>query len=366
MEDRLSPAHHLFPQWLGSAAQPGEQAQPERTRRLVVLGLLLLNGLVVALCVALLVGSRQHDLANARLEALTDARLTAQAADAMFDKATIALGAVAAQVERQLRGAGFDAATLWQVVDAQAGQVAEIDRIGVFDEQGAQRCGVPTERCQHLDVSDRPYFQRLHDHPEDPVALYGPYAIRPGGQPALVLAQPLRLQGGGFGGVAIAVLPLDRLRHLVTTARMGSSGSVSLRSTGLGLLVRAPELTGADALETGQRVSDTLRAALAASPAEGAYVGVTANDGIERVTASTGSRGSRCWCSSAGPPTTCWHPGASWPAGRPASCFCLPVSAGSWVVPPPTACSERPTRWRCTTRPLAATTRWTPRACTAA
>ena len=269
----------------GLGNRPIGSAQTDRPRRLVVVGLLLLNLLMVLVCTFLLLAARRADIANAQAEALHDVRLTELAASGMFDKTTIALGAVAVQVERQLDAPVPDLSILWSIVDAQSAKVPEILRFGVFDARGAQLCGVPAERCQRLDIADRDYFKRLREHPEDPIKLYGPYGSRVDGQPALVLARALRSQDGRFAGVAIALLPLERLRQLVTTPRMGSGGSVSLRTEALGPLIRQPELSGPDAVEATSRVSDTLKASVKTTPGEGVYRAVTANDGVDRVTA---------------------------------------------------------------------------------
>ncbi len=281
----MRPDRPVIDALIGADGRVPAPAQPERTRRVVLIGLLLLNVLVVAVCAGLLLQSRRTDIANAKSETLHDVRLAEQLAAGLLDKAAIALGAVGGQVERQLGGAGLEASTLWSIVDAQVAQVPEIERIGVFDARGAQLCGLPAERCQRLDISDRDYFQRLQTHPEDPPKVYGPYQSRTEGRPAMILARAMRLGDGRFAGVVVAVLPLDRLRRVVTLPRMGASGSVSLRTAELALLLRAPELEGPDAPDAARRVSDTLRAAVSATPAEGVYQAVTANDGVERVTA---------------------------------------------------------------------------------
>lgn len=244
---------------------------------------MLLNILMIAVCTALLAASRRADLDSARTEALNDVRLAEKAAGAILDKSVIALGAVAAQVERQVAGGSLDASTFWALVDAQASQVAEIDRIGVFDAQGAQLCGLPAARCQNLVVADRDYFQRLRDHPDDPVRLYGPVPSRTDGRPALLVARALRLTDGRFAGVAVAVLPMERLRPLVAAANLGPGGSVSLRTAELVSILRQPEYTGPDAEAAARRISDTLRVAIAAAPVEGVYTTVTPSDGIERL-----------------------------------------------------------------------------------
>lgn len=260
-------------------------AQAERARRLTLLGLLLLNCLVVAICVALLVNARTAAVASAQVETLNDARLIERAASGLFDKAALAIGAVGSQIERQLSGPGLDAQILWPIVDAHAALVPEIERIGVFDARGAQLCGLPAGRCRHLDIADRDYFVRLREHPEDPITLYGPYESRLDDRPALVLARALRLEGGRFGGVVIAVLPQERLRRLVATGQSGPGDVISLRTTDLRLVVRQPGFTGQGAADASQRISDALRAAVAASPAEGVYRAVAPDDGVERVAA---------------------------------------------------------------------------------
>jgi PAS domain S-box-containing protein len=268
---------------LGNRADGG--ARSERTRRGVLLGLLLLNLLIVALCAWLLLASRRADIATAKSEALNDARQTAQVAIGLFDKAAVALSAVSLQVERQLDSAAPDLSTLWSMEDAQTAQVPQIQRIGVFDAQGAQLCGLPLDRCPGLNVSDRDYFKHLREHPQESVKLYGPYDSRLDGKPTLVLARALRLKDGKFAGVGIAVMPLERFRKVVTIAREGAEGTVSLRTLELNLLLRQPELPASGSAKTNTAASETLRAAVASAPGEGVARTVALGDGIDRVTA---------------------------------------------------------------------------------
>ncbi|MEY4751557.1 MAG: hypothetical protein RIQ60_3771 [Pseudomonadota bacterium] len=254
--------------------------------QVVGLGLLLLNVLMVLLCANLLVHARNDDLASARTEALNDVRLGERALGAILDKASIAVVAVAVQVERQLaHGGGVDASTFWSLIDTQIEQVGEIDRINVFDAQGRQLCGLPAERCQHLDVSDLDLFRQLRDHPDGPVRLFGPLRSRPDGRLGLVLARAMRLPDGQFAGVAAALLPMVWLRPLLDVTDPGPGGSVGLRNAELASILRQPEYVGADAAAAARRVSAALRESIVSSPAEATYIAVTPGDGMERVVA---------------------------------------------------------------------------------
>jgi len=256
---------------------------PDPARKHLIAGLVCLNLLVLATCVSLLAYSYRLEISDAESQVLNEARLIEQVASAQFDKADIALAAVATDVEIQLKQGNLQLPRIWTIVDRQSGLVPEIERIGLFDDRGEQICGLPADRCQRLVITDREYFTRLRDHPEDPTRLYGPYESRPLGQPSLFLVRPIHGPNDQFFGVAVAVLPLDRLRKLVSTARLGPGGSVGLRTSSLDPVLRQPELTGPDAQDVSRKVSDQLRVAIVQSPGEGTYRAITASDGVDRV-----------------------------------------------------------------------------------
>ncbi|MBP6900596.1 MAG: PAS domain-containing protein [Burkholderiaceae bacterium] len=280
-----------------SAAAPAATALPPRfdaslARRLggldlrwVRAGLLLLNLLAAALCAAMLHWRWQDEMNNARLQATSTAALLARSAGATLDQAGLALAGVTDQIEQDLRAGGIDTDALWALVDQATARVPELLTVGLFDGAGRQICGAPMTRCRHLDIADRDYFARLRRQPDAGTLLIGPLTSRYDGRDTLLLVRAMRQADGGFAGVAVGLLPLQRLQPLVGTAALGRHGVASLRMVErLQLLARSPELGGhADAAQTG--ASSPLAEAQARQPRRGVLDARSANDGVDRLIA---------------------------------------------------------------------------------
>jgi PAS domain S-box-containing protein len=244
-----------------------------------------LNLIVIVLCSLLLWRLRLSEINDVEKQTAATAALLARGAEATFDKVRIATDHVASQIERQLAGAGIDNGALWSIVDQAAAVAPEIDRIGVFDEQGHQVCGIPLDRCRNLDVSDRDYFARLRAHPDSATSLVGPFDSRTANLPAMLMVRPLKTKTQRFAGVIVSVVHLERLQGLLASAKPGVNGAATLRTADLRLIARSSQQpVRVEAGSTG-KVSEQLREALAASPTGGVFRAVTAIDGVDRVSA---------------------------------------------------------------------------------
>lgn len=225
--------------------------------------------------------SRADAIGRAEARAANLSLLLAGNVASVFERAEIALGETASQLERELAGPGIDRHALWALVDAGTALVPAISRIGVFDEAGHQICGQPLERCQQLEVADREYFIELRSHPGNETSVWGPYVSRVDGRSTLVLARALRHPDGRFAGVVIALVPLSHFAELLAAADLGRGGAAALRGPDLGLFLRSPPL---DSMLPAAP-SDDLRRAVQASPAQGSFRGRGSADGIERQSA---------------------------------------------------------------------------------
>lgn len=259
-------------------AKAGSVGRAGALRVQVSLAAVLFVLLVGALCAWSLWRSRADAIGRAEARAANLSLLLAGNVASAFERADIALGETAAQLERELAGRGIDRDALWTLVDAGTALVPAISRIGVFDAEGHQVCGVPASRCLHLDVSDRPYFGELRARPAGAARLYGPYASRFDGRSTLVLARALRGPGGRFAGLVIALVPLQHFAQLLAAADLGEGGAAALCGPDLALLLRNPPLNA----PAPGAPSDELRQAVRAAPAQGGYRGRGALDGIER------------------------------------------------------------------------------------
>lgn len=272
----------------GKTSGPAARATlpaPKSALASVRTGLIVLNLIVILLCSLLLWRFRLQEIGYAERQTAATAALLARGAEATFDKVRIATDHVASQIERQLAGTGIDTAALWSIVDQTAAAAPEIDRVGVFDQRGRQVCGIPAERCRNLDVSEREYFAHLRAHPESATSLVGPLVSRTDDRPAMLMVRAVKTPTQQFAGVIVAVVHLDRLQGLLTSARMGANSAATMRTTDLRLIARSSQgpvrVEGASAVA----VSEQLREAVAKSPTGSVYRAVTVIDGVDRVSA---------------------------------------------------------------------------------
>lgn len=236
-------------------------------------------------CAALLASHRQGLLADAERQSVTVARLIEQNLVALLDKSAIVVGSTAAELDNQLAHGGIDPSQLWRNVDTRVAQVPQLLRIGVFDSTGQQICGQGADRCMHLQVADRDFFQHHRNGSGTATALHGPHTNRVDGQPAMVLSRALRQHDGSFAGVVVALLPLQRLQDVVAGIDLGPQGVASLRTADLQLLARQPALPVLTDSARRQAVSPQLRAVLTADASAGTVSTLAANDSVRRLTA---------------------------------------------------------------------------------
>jgi PAS domain S-box-containing protein len=267
------------------AASSASQASARRNAMGLVLAVVLMNLLVAAISGFLLWNNWQTELKNAEVETGNLARLVEQNLSSTLDKASNALGSVVSQLERQMAGAGIDRQILWDVVDAEVALVPEIQRIGVFDIGGQQVCGALVQRCQKLNVADRDYFQRLRDGPDAGTALFGPYRSKIDDQFSIVLARAIRRSDGRFAGVAIALIPLQRLQPILASVDLGPRGAMSLRAGDLTLLLRWPLPIRFEDDAAQRSLFNEMSSFVKAHPAAGRFRAVSAIDGVDRQTA---------------------------------------------------------------------------------
>jgi diguanylate cyclase (GGDEF)-like protein/PAS domain S-box-containing protein len=151
--------------------------------------------------------------------------------------------------------------------------------------KGAQVCGKPPRHCPGVNVAGRDYFVQLQQTPTRQVRFYGPYPSLMDGQPVVVLARALMAGDGTFGGVVIALVPLERLQGLVNTVRLGPAGATSLRLGSLAVVVRAPVLPASAAAASVGPASPELRSLVSTSPSGGIYRSTNPFDGLDRINA---------------------------------------------------------------------------------
>jgi len=263
---------------------PVRQSLPVASlRRRLWAAWLVLNLLVVGLTWFFLAESRARQEASANASTQNLAQLVEQQIAAAFDKADLALLAVADEYAR-LQGLGsVNPETFNRFIIRQRNRQTLVSALRVTDMAGETRWGTEGAGGAGTSVSDRDYFQLLRDNPQAGLVISKPVLGKISGQWVIVLARRIEDASGAFAGMAYATVPLDYFRQLFEPLKLGELGSIALRDAGLRVIARYPDLGGATTPGT-STISDDFRAALAANPQHGTYVsGATSIDGMSRL-----------------------------------------------------------------------------------
>jgi PAS domain S-box-containing protein len=245
--------------------------------------------LVIATFIGYLVvslnSSRQHAELRVRDQARSYARLVEEHASATFDRANIALLAVADQLNP------LDLSLSKPLPEARRLAIEKLLRTHVQRTEGivamplanahgnviADPLGAPAG----TNVSDRGHFQSLRNNPRSPVisaAVLGRVSHKWG----IILGRRIDLADGSFGGMISANLGLDEnFTYFYSTLSLGKDGAVSLRDPEDRLLMRFPvveHMLGKQIASTGP-----IKERLQAGDPEGLIVIASAIDNIERV-----------------------------------------------------------------------------------
>jgi diguanylate cyclase (GGDEF)-like protein/PAS domain S-box-containing protein len=119
----------------------------------------------------------------------------------------------------------------------------------IADEAGRSlyESGAPVPRI--ADVSDKPYFKALRDHPDLGLILSRPFKTVISDGLSIALARRIVGADGQFAGVAVSTIRLNFLRELIHTAAVGSGDSIALMNDDGILIVQEPrddQLIGRD------------------------------------------------------------------------------------------------------------------------
>ncbi len=175
---------------------------------------------------------------------------------------------------RERAGPSADLAPWIDQVDrlhAPALRILLTDRAGLVTLSNLQ----PITR--RIDLSDRAYFRRFADHPEDVLEVGPPVADRGAGQTTVQFARMLRDQRGGFDGVLVAgVQPVSLLRF-AAPAGFAPHGTVTL--FGLDGVPRA-RIADGGMTERAAVAATSPAARRAAAAAEGAFTWTDPADGV--------------------------------------------------------------------------------------
>jgi len=251
----------------------------------MVLGLLLL--LVVVSLPALY--SLSHSRVKIEQEMVRDSQATVlifgQSVSNTFDKVDYALQLTVEALLHQ-HSVGENNRVLLQSIDKQFKRLPELENLMIADAKGSVLTGSGHKPSRSVSISDRDYFIYLRDHPDAGMVLSRPVVSKISGKWVILCARRITFSGNQFAGVAFASLPLQHFIDLFSKASLNHSGSISLRTADLALIVYYSPLqqkSGSSYASGSKEVSLVWQQKLTkGETAHGDYRAVSAVDGVKR------------------------------------------------------------------------------------
>jgi len=263
--------HKLVPSWLGTPR-----------RRMVAL-LTFVNLMLFTVVWIALDSSYQHHRDGSETTSRNISHLLSQSVASDIDRIDIALVAVTGEMARlQATHQRLDSAATKSFLAQLHAHLPMVMGLSVTNADGAIVVGTK-DGSQGISLADRPYFQRLRDHPQPELLISPPLQGRLSGKNVLVFARRLEQADGRFSGVVYAAVEIAWFEDKVQRLDLGRYGAVALRgdaTRGFDLVVRFPSQPQSSPQAA---MSTTFQTRIAADPQGGTYEAKAGSDGITRI-----------------------------------------------------------------------------------
>ena len=246
-------------------------------------GWVLLNICFAGLITAYLISSARHFEAKARQSVESLVQAVEGDLVASLEKVDILLQVSVDELHHQLASGGLVAETAEAFLATQRTRHQLITGLLFYDADGNAVYGRQGKSGPETSNRDREYFVQLRDNPTAGLLITKALFGRVTGKWVIILARRVNNSDGSFAGVVLASLALENIEARFADLKLGSHGSIAMRSKDMSLIVRHPIVK--DVADYGATtLSDELKQALARAPAYGSYVsGATSIDGIRRL-----------------------------------------------------------------------------------
>ena len=206
----------------------------------------------VGIALVLFGGLVGHTLHESRLQYEEQARSGAASAaralqselDGLLARIDLALEVVGGEYERRLAAGRPDPLAVSLAAIAVQDSQPDLDLLRVADADGRVIAGSDMAGGAVASIAGREFFTRLRDDPVRRVILLGPTESPVNGRRALLVAHRLRRHDGGFAGVSVAEIPIERFEGILAGGVSGAHDIASLRTSTLALVARHPEIPG--------------------------------------------------------------------------------------------------------------------------
>jgi len=201
----------------------------------------------------------------------------------IFDKIDIGLSAVEFETERQLATHGVNRDELDGYIRQQLSRLPELSGVRVSDSDGNLLYGVDMSGGKVVNISDRDYFRRLRDNPEESLVPSKLIRGRISGQWNIILARRINRPDGAFAGVVAGVFGVGYFDRLFSQLEIGSHGALGIRDMDLSLVALQPKGKEPGSQIGSSVISKKTRDMIRANPVTATYRAVFARDNKERM-----------------------------------------------------------------------------------
>jgi PAS domain S-box-containing protein len=261
--------------------QPNRVISANQLRQRLFVAWLLLISFVAGFSWFFLQESRSRHDERAMVSTQNLTQVLEQQIENAYTLADIALQTIADEFARQRALGKVDDLVFNDFITRQRDRRAILTSLRVTDSEGNTRWGTEYSNHPSSNMSDRDYFIRLKEELNAGLQISQPLLGKISQQWVIVLARRLNDPAGHFAGIVYATIRLDTLQKLFSSLQLGKQGSVALRDSEMGVIVRYPE--SAVTRPGAKILSDDFKAALKINPVANSYIsGESSIDGIER------------------------------------------------------------------------------------
>ena len=195
-----------------------------------------------------------------------------------FDHVNLCLAEISYETENQLRGHRIDGSRISNYIRFQTTQIRDLDYIVIVDEFGNVKYGDRSDLDKTINLSDREYFIKLRDNPNEIYAMSGLLRSRITHAWDIVLARKIYNSQGGFAGAVIAAFNVDYFENLFSNYRLGPNGAIGIRDPEFHLVALHPRSDEPSSRIGSNVVSQLTKDMIRTNPVTATYFTVFARD----------------------------------------------------------------------------------------
>ncbi|CCG40342.1 ATP-binding protein [Magnetospirillum molischianum] len=176
-----------------------------------------------------------------------------------------------------------DPATLIAFLDRHRARIPGLTEINLLDAEGrVVLSSFGTNGSLSLSVNKMAFFARLRDEPKAGLVVSRPVSDESNQQRLLLIGHRINLPDGGFGGVAMAVLPAAYLSEMFAAIHPDPGMHISLVNRQMEFIARHPAVAAMEGAAISSAVSDEIRALIEAETEAAPLRAISRLDGLSR------------------------------------------------------------------------------------